>query len=293
MPIENFKISIIIPVLNAQAFLSRSIESALGQSYQNIELILVDDGSTDHSQSLCSKYAAGDSRIKLISQQNKGPAAARNSGLRQAKGDFVFFLDADDFIQKKTIEILVDQQKQCQSELIMSNFNKQITTGQVRTQKISFSPNDQPFKGQHQVLSKPEVVSYLRHFLKHPSNHLISYCWGRLYKLSIIKENSIFAPEGMRLFEDFIFNLKYLNYSKKPVLVNQPLYNYCMNNNRISASMAIINADSLLHDMKAFKSGAADFLQNRASQTISQVEIDREIGHALIHYLIIFMVRSC
>jgi hypothetical protein len=136
-------------------------------------------------------------------------------------------------------------------------------------------------------------VAYLRHFLKHPSNHLISYCWARLYKLSIIRDNRIAADENMRLFEDLVFNLEYLKHTREMVFVNEALYTYTMHNSHVSASMAIINAESLLHDMNVFKEKTSEFLQQADVDAPIGMAIEKEIGHALMHYLIIFLVRSC
>src|SRR3990172_2214316 len=111
-------VSVIVPVYNAEHFLSKSIESVTHQSHKNIELILVNDGSTDNSEMICSKYALTDNRIKVISQDNSGPAAARNTGVRHATGTFVLFLDADDFIANKALEILVAQYNQYNPDLV-------------------------------------------------------------------------------------------------------------------------------------------------------------------------------
>lgn len=285
-------ISVIMPVFNAEAFLSRSVESVLGQSYKNIELILVDDGSADGSGKICAEYALGDKRIKIISQKNSGPAAARNSGIRNATGDFVFFLDADDYIDKKTFEILITGYKEGRPDLVMGNFCKLENNGEIINQDAIFTPDGEPFAGDRKILAKEDVAGYVRHFLKHPSNHLISYCWGRLYKLSVIKNNNISANEEMRLFEDLVFNLEYLRHAGEIVFVNKPLYAYVMHNNYVSASMGIFDADSLAHDMNAFKTRATDFLSGTAGGgEIS--EIKKEVAHALIHYAIIFLVRSC
>ncbi|MBI4652212.1 glycosyltransferase family 2 protein [Candidatus Desantisbacteria bacterium] len=202
-------ISVIIPVYNAKKFLNKSIESVKNQSYKDIELILINDGSTDNSLAICNKYALTDSRIKIISQKNSGPAASRNTGLRHAAGTFVYFLDADDFIDKKTIETLVEKHDQYYPGMVMGNFGKLIDYNEIIKQKVSFSPDGVIFTDNIKVLSKADIGNYVRHFFKHPSNHLISYCWGRLYKLSIIKNNNIFSNENMRLFEDFVFNLEY------------------------------------------------------------------------------------
>ena len=286
-------ISVIVPVYNAEKFLDRSIESVINQSYKNIELILINDGSTDSSERICNKYTLADKRIKVISQKNSGPAGARNSGIRHAMGDFVFFLDADDLIEKNTMELLIANYSEYYPDLVMSNFSKLENNGELIKQSVTFHPDDGPFKHKVKELSKTDIVDYVRHFLKHPSNHLISYCWARLYKLSIIKNNGIFANEDMRLFEDYVFNLEYLKHTNEIVFVNEPLYTYTMHNDHVSASMAIVNGDSLLHDMNVFKRKASEFLQRTNANTMNAYDITKEIGHALVHYVIIFLIRSC
>lgn len=286
-------ISIIVPVYNAEKFLCKSIESVINQSYQNIELILVNDGSTDSSEMVCNEYATVDERVKVISQINSGPAASRNTGVQHATGDFVFFLDADDFLEKDAIEILVAAYKQYQPDLVMSNFSKIVNNKEIVKQGISFKLDNGPFEYETKKLTKSDIVEYVRHFLKYPSNHLVSYCWARLYKLSVIKNNAIRAHEDMRLFEDFVFNLDYLGHTNKMMFVNEALYNYTMHNNHMSASMAIINGESLLHDMNVFREKAGEFLQRANGSKERAFDVQQEIGHALIHYLIIFLVRSC
>lgn len=286
-------ISVVVPVYDAEKFLSRCIESVIDQSYRDIELILVNDGSADNSEMICNKYALADKRIKAISQKNSGPAAARNTGIRHATGEFVFFLDADDFIEKNAISLLVESYHQYQPDLVMANFSKLENNGRVIRQSVSFRPDDKPFAGKSKILSKADMVGYVRHFLKHPSNHLISYCWASLYKLSIIKNNGIFANEDMHLFEDFVFNLDYLKYTNEVVFVNESLYTYTMHNNHISASMTIVDSDSLLHDMNIFGAKASEFLQHANTDTMKVFDVKKEIGHALVHYVIIFLLRSC
>lgn len=286
-------VSIIMPVYNAGKFLHKSIDSAINQSHKDIELILVNDGSTDNSQAICDSYALNDARIKVISQDNRGPAAARNTGLRNASGEFAFFLDADDFIDKHAIEILAAEYSRYHPDMVMANFSKLENNGETIRQKASFHPGDEPFEGRIKELSEKGIPGYVRHFFRYPSNHLISYCWARLYKLSIIKDNKILANEDMRLFEDFVFNLEYLKHVKKTVFVNEALYTYTMHNYHISASMAIINAESLLYDMNMFKEKAVDYFKQVNGNEKNMPSIEKEIGHALIHYAIIFLIRSC
>lgn len=287
-------INVIIPVYNAEKFLKKSIESITKQSYKNFELILVNDGSTDNSKKICNDCALADKRIKVISQKNSGPAAARNTGIRHAKGNYVFFLDADDFVDKKTLEILLTACNQYQPDLVMGNFCKLENNGKIIKQEVIFRTDDKPFKRQIKELLKTDIAAYVRHFLKHPSNHLISYCWGRLYKLSIIQNNHLSAREDLQLFEDFIFNLDYLRHANKIIFVNKPLYTYVMHNNYISSSMAIINSDSLSHDMNIFKTKAGEFFKHFSNKiNTPNAYIKKEIGHALAHYAIIFLIRSC
>jgi hypothetical protein len=97
----------------------------------------------------------------------------------------------------------------------------------------------------------------------------------------------------MRLFEDLVFNLEYLKHTKQMIFVNEPLYTYTMHDSHVSASMTLINADSLLHDMEVFKGRTSEFLRRADVNVPNGMDIEKEIGHALIHYLIIFLVRSC
>lgn len=122
-------VSVIVPVYNAEKFLNKCIGSVLGQTYKKIELLLVDDGSKDDSKKICERYISKDSRVKIIFQENGGPAAARNTGIKHAKGELVFFLDADDFIEKNTLEILLAKYNRSHPDLVMSNFSKLENSG--------------------------------------------------------------------------------------------------------------------------------------------------------------------
>ncbi len=286
-------VSIVIPVYNAEKFLGKAVRSVIDQTYEDFELLLINDGSTDGSRSKCDDFALIDKRIKVISQENKGPAAARNAGIRHAMGDFLFFLDADDYIEMSAIEKLILCYHEFRPELVMGNFRKLENNGEILNQGVSFSPDNRQFGGQLKELDRGDIRDYVMHFFKYPSNHLVSYCWARLYNLTIIKKKKIFANENMRLFEDFVFNLDYLRYTNKLLFVNEPIYTYTMHNTHMSASMSIVNADSLLHDMGIFREKARGFFTETQSEAESGFEIGQEIGHTLIHYVIIFLIRSC
>ena len=103
------KISVIVPIYNAENFLERCIDSLLAQTIEDFELILVNDGSTDSSKRICERYKSKDKRIILINQQNSGPSASRNSGLNIAKGEFICFVDADDYVGKEYLSCMLNK----------------------------------------------------------------------------------------------------------------------------------------------------------------------------------------
>lgn len=290
---KNAKISVIMPVYNAEKYLKRSVESVINQTYKNIELILVNDASTDSSLKLCEDYALADNRIKVFSNiNNGGPAMSRNNGIKQATGEYIFFIDADDYIELDTFETLITEFDKADIDLVMSNFSKLID-GKVIKQNVVFNLQNKSFKGAEKELSMSEMDEFVRHFLKYPSSHLISYCWARLFKRSIIADNNILVNENMRLFEDLVFHLKYLQYCRKVLFINQNLYIYAIHDTHISASMNIINADSLLHDMALFDEHTREYFLKNGKKQVNIKTIEQEIGHAIVHYVIIFLIRSC
>lgn len=286
-------VSIIMPVYNAEFFLERSVSSVLSQEYNNLELILVDDGSSDSSAEICSRYASNVPKIKYFRQENKGPAAARNTGVKNSSGDFIYFLDADDFITEEAIAIMIDTYNSTKSDLIMTNFGKLIDDNKIVNQPVSFNKENIPFEGKRKILDHAEMNDYIRHFFKYPSNHLVSYCWARLYKRSIIDKFNISAHEDMKLFEDFVFNLEYMKHIDSVVFINTHAYIYVMHSNHVSASMDIFNGESLLHDMNIFKGQVTAFFKNITATPNTVSKVSKEVGHALVHYVIIFFVRSC
>ncbi|KKA44690.1 glycosyltransferase family 2 protein [Salinivibrio sp. KP-1] len=107
----NPKVSIIIPVYNVEAFIAQCLESVLNQTYENLEIICINDGSTDSSKDICDSFAQRDNRVRVIDQKNKGLSGARNSGIKDAKGEFLFFLDSDDWLALSAINSLVKESK--------------------------------------------------------------------------------------------------------------------------------------------------------------------------------------
>jgi len=177
-------VSVIVPVYNGEKYLRLCIESIITQSYKNIETILINDGSTDNSGEICNAYALSDNRIRVIHTQNNGPAAARNIGIENSKGSFVFFLDADDYIENNALNLLIENYNQHKADIIVGDFNK------IKDDNSDYGHNS--VFSSSKLLTKQDIIGYTRSYLKKPNRFsLFVYCWGRLFKSSIIKNNNI------------------------------------------------------------------------------------------------------
>ena len=117
-------VSIIIPVYNADEFLQKSVESAIHQTYVHIEILLINDGSTDGSGKLCDEYALNDRRIKAVHKKNSGPSDARNVGIEHSCGEFIFFMDADDNIEPDAVESLIVSQLKIGADIVVGDYRK-------------------------------------------------------------------------------------------------------------------------------------------------------------------------
>lgn len=193
----NYMISIIVPVYNVRLYLSQCIESIINQTISDWELILVDDGSTDGSGNLCDSFANKDSRIFVIHQHNRGVSSARNTGLERAKGEYVMFVDADDWIQRELCENLLNRMKNTsQCDLVIS--------GVKETGRKSSKENK---------IYKEETISLKNlssRFDKLYENCILNFPIAKLYRRKLV-ENQKFNS-SVKLGEDLLFNLEY--YSK-------------------------------------------------------------------------------
>lgn len=275
-------ISVIIPVYNCQDYIGRCIESVLNQSYGNIEVIIINDGSTDNSAKLCRDYAHRDSRIKVIDSQNYGPSKARNTGIENSKGSFIFFMDADDFIEQKALELLMGSYNRYSADLVVGDFKK-VQNGKVESGHARVFLADK-------LLSKQDIVDYTRSYLKKPNRFpLFVYSWGRLFKAAIIKENKLFYDVNLRTFEDVAFNFDYLKHAKDLFFLNVPLYNHLISDNYASAAMSLGADPEDLFGYRKALAEAADFLDSCSSGG----DTEKEIAHAYVCYTIIQLIRCC
>jgi glycosyltransferase involved in cell wall biosynthesis len=212
-------VSIIIPVYNSERHLIPCLESAIGQSYENIELLLIDDGSTDGSGELCDGYARLDSRIHVEHCNNGGPASARNTGIAKSKGEFLFFLDSDDRIEKNAIRLIMENQQRTQADLVIADFTIEHSGVQDANSKFLF-PEDT-------LLLRRDVVARTVEYLKKPTAYtFLTYVWGKLFRASIFKDKSVVFNTELRIFEDIDLNIRYLSYAGSASYIKSKLYIY-------------------------------------------------------------------
>ena len=214
----NAVISIVIPVYNAEKYLSQCIESILSQTYQNIEVILVDDGSPDSSGIICDNYAKSDSRIVVIHNSNGGVSSARNSGLDKATGDYVTFVDSDDFIDANYIFALYENAIINGSDLSFCKFAK-YTDGKISHQKENLP-------SVVNLESNESKIDFSKRFFN-SKEYIYSSSCRILYKRSVVQ--NIRFNKKIRIGEDWMFLLNAIFKSSKISCINDVLYFYRTN----------------------------------------------------------------
>lgn len=224
---ENPKVSIIVPIYNVEKYLDRCMESLLNQTLEDIEIIMVDDGSPDNCPKMCDEYAKKDARIKVVHKKNGGLADARNAGLDVATGKYVAFVDSDDFVKTEMYEQLYDQAEKAKADTIYCGFYKYWSADNVKE-----------FKNvQKTTIFEGNAVTKLAiDFVSSPVNEKKDWkyemsVWHSIYSNDIIKKHHIrFRSEREILSEDIVFQELYLPHAKKVVYLSEPYYYYCFNN---------------------------------------------------------------
>lgn len=210
------KLSIIIPIYNAENSIARAIESVLSQDISEFELILVNDGSTDESLSICENIAKKNSKIILINQENSGPAKARNSGIKKSSGGYVTFLDADDYILDNYYCTMLAIAKKYNPDIIISNIN---LIGKENSILNNVLPKEK-------LLSKQEIKSHVIANYYGGGLGNIPSLVNKLYKREFLERNHILIDETRVRAEDYWFNFYAFLYAESCYAINAAFYNY-------------------------------------------------------------------
>lgn len=236
---SNPLVSIIIPCYNAEKWVSRGLESLLNQAFDDIEIIAINDGSTDNTEIVLKNFSEQDERIRIICQNNRGVSAARNIGLEVANGEWIMFFDIDDSIMERSLSILTDiiaQQEEIDFVMagyIITRAGVQSPVPRFRNTQYSnidfckelFSPTDYPYQG---------------------------YICSKLYRRSIIEKHNIRFNEAIKYNEDRLFTFTYLSHIKRGIYTTEPVYNYIQHGDN---AMSAINGPNFWRfetDLDAF-----------------------------------------
>lgn len=204
-------ISIIIPIYNAEKYLKKNIDSILKQTYKNFELLLINDGSTDSSLKICTEYAKTDVRIKIFSQKNSGPSSARNKGLEYATGEYVCFIDADDYVEESYLSSFINA---------LSN-NTDIVIGGYYCQR--FNGNEILEQYSKQVECIADISSTI---MSLKETNLFGFLWNKLYRKQIFDDNQIRFDTSLFSMEDEHMLLQYFSKAKKICIIPNCHYHY-------------------------------------------------------------------
>lgn len=260
-------ISIIVPVYNVEQYLPRCLETIAAQTYRNLEIILVDDGSTDRSGDICDEYASKNSRARVIHQQNKGLWAARNAGQQVVSGEYVMFIDGDDYLHLDIVKVLhqaINHNKKKYDIAVVDykktwNFDEDITSKE---------------DGTLEVLTQTELVAALFDF------NISRSVWNKLYRKSLIE--NIYAHEYQRA-QDYDFNIRCFMCANGAVVVNRKMYFW------------IQRSTSLMHDKDYWDIAYDCLTQIMYDNYVSLPRTKKQYGHHLLRRLYKSMVfyKNC
>lgn len=220
------KISIIIPVYNVEKYINKCLDSILNQTLTDIEIIIINDGSNDKSLEICKQYSEKDSRIILIDKKNEGVSVARNKGIEVSKGEYILFVDSDDWIDENSCEIMYKEIQKNKADLFFCNHVREYGTTR---DYIDYGLDEK-------IIEKDEIKEKIIFPLIEEEDknkvHLKASFrgpLGKLYKREIIQKSNIYFNHDLIIGEDFIFNLQYLRKTNKIVMSKEYFYHYFKN----------------------------------------------------------------
>ncbi len=206
-------VSIIVPVYNGERSIERCLRSIQNQSYKNLEVIVVNDGSTDHTEKIIEKYAASDARFLAVTKENSGVSESRNLGIKAAGGEYFQFVDGDDWLVKTATEEFVHMMQTYGCDMAISDYYRVCGRRIFQKGHIEGGP----------VITRSR---FAEHMMSAPANFYYGVLWNKFFKADIIRKFGLTCSPELDWCEDFRFNLEYLQYVGKVGVISRPLYYY-------------------------------------------------------------------
>ena len=212
-------LSIIVPVYKVEKYLPRCLDSILAQTYKNIEVILIDDGSPDNSGAICDEYASRDSRIRAFHIENNGVSSARNFGLKKASGEYIGFVDSDDYIAPEMYEVLVNNLEEYNADISICGFSQEDTNGDFHRY------------WKEDILKSFNASEQIEYLLD--NKYYRCSIWDRIFKKEVL--NNVSFHKDIKIYEDMLFDYEAIKNSEKAVYTSLPYYYYCENDSNSAA----------------------------------------------------------
>lgn len=211
-------LSVVVPVYNAEKYLSNMVDSILDQDFEDFELFLINDGSTDKSLEICNNYLNIDKRVVVIDKKNEGPSATRNLGIEKSNGKYLLFLDSDDIIENNMFKNMIEAAEKNDCDLVICGFYADvISKGEVLS---SFGVSEKGVIIKNNISIKEYAVSTMMR------NSIFYAMCNKLYRLDIIKKHNIRLRDDVDMGEDLLFNLEYTYYSQTLQILGKCYYHY-------------------------------------------------------------------
>ena len=237
-------ISIIVPVYNSEKYLHRCVDSIINQTYKNLEIILIDDGSSDNCPGICDEYEKKDSRVRAIHQENRGPMAACANGIKNATGEYIGFIDSDDWIERGMYYDMMNVAKNYNADLVQCGF---IYDSDKESKEFLGINKDEVFKDN---MVKDILIPKLLNFWDSEGLLFSPSRWNKLIKNDLVKKNLEYCDLSLKMGEDLNLILPILIDSKKVVCINKSYYHYVVNGNSTTQSF---NANLWEKNKRLFK----------------------------------------
>lgn len=259
---KKYKVSVILPIYNVENYLKKCVDSIVRQTYGNLEIILVDDGSKDSCPDICDSLLESDNRIKVIHKENGGLSSARNAGYKEATGDFLMYIDSDDSIKNDIVERCISAIEKDNSDIVIYGYEKTDENGNIF----------EVCKWGNKTLNNREMVEYLYEGITQMS---FGYAWNKLYRKSMLDKSQVLADSKIIDREDLIYNLELMPYVNKVTYIDYAGYEYLQRGN------------SLLHNSNLARlSGIQYFVKRMKEIDTGNEQVNRKIFNMnVLHYL--------
>lgn len=263
------KVSIVLPIYNVESYLDTCVQSVRNQTYQNIEIILVDDGAKDNSGKICDRLALKDNRIKVLHKENGGLSSARNAGYKIATGKYLMYIDSDDVIKSDVVEMCVEAIERDQSDIVIYGYEKVDEKGNVL--EVCTWGN--------KLFNHDMMVEYLYTAITEMS---FGYAWNKLYRKSIIDESKVLADSKIIDREDLVYNLELLKNVDNVSYIDYVGYEYLQ------------RSTSLLHNSNLARLKGIDyFVMTMQNIKVGNEKIDKKLFNMnILHYLADCIIKN-